>query len=513
MATLFMSPLRRRMFGQMLDDPRLREEDPNAMAAVQPSTPLRRRVLEMPPPSEPEPRPTLYREGEQLEAPEMEAENAPGYDPGLLAAITGAKAMGRPKHPYRMQADQAYERAQQMEEAPRPKTPLWQKIIGGLMFGLGGGMPAYNRITGESGRREEIARQREQGAFWDWRRQRDLAEQKAEMEQEHEGALRPLHRRLLEAQVGQAERGPLDEKADEYVNEQGQRVLVFRKADGTTYEQTLGKVRPLASETQISDFERMFQREFGRLPNASEKIDYERTLAASQRDPDAGTRGVFISLTDEEGRVIGAWNPKTGEKADVPPELAAQGARRGGLSDSAKARRGMLSNLVEDLDVAGKLAEQYRNTGVIGGGYLGPFSARVQSWARSMGVPGSEEDAIRLERILNNAADILLRARSGAQINEQEYQRLTKLIPKLTESEVSFFTKLKDFTNEVKRLQAKTTGEQSTTRPPVQKGRVDLNEPSTGKVAMIAPDGTPMMIPADKVAEAERRGAKRAPTQ
>jgi hypothetical protein len=55
----------------------------------------------------------------------------------------------------------------------------------------------------------------------------------------------------------------------------------------------------------------------------------------------------------------------------------------------------------------------------------------------------SEEAAFR--QVILDVKDSLLRARSGAQINEQEYARLSKLVPDFTDSESQFKGKMRSF--------------------------------------------------------------------
>jgi hypothetical protein len=55
----------------------------------------------------------------------------------------------------------------------------------------------------------------------------------------------------------------------------------------------------------------------------------------------------------------------------------------------------------------------------------------------------------------DDAGDQLLRARSGAQINDQEYQRLRNLVPNPRGTVSKFFSDLRLFRNEMTRLQQK----------------------------------------------------------
>jgi len=58
-------------------------------------------------------------------------------------------------------------------------------------------------------------------------------------------------------------------------------------------------------------------------------------------------------------------------------------------------------------------------------------------------------DTVRVARNIDNVSDILLRLRSGAQINEQELKRLSKLLPKIGEGVESALNKFKDFRREL----------------------------------------------------------------
>jgi hypothetical protein len=75
-----------------------------------------------------------------------------------------------------------------------------------------------------------------------------------------------------------------------------------------------------------------------------------------------------------------------------------------------------------------------------------------------------------------------LRARSGAQINEQEYKRLRRLVPTITDPEKAFFAKLERMTIELQQLQGITTN------MPASKGLINNRAPiiqrnkSTGAV-------------------------------
>lgn len=62
---------------------------------------------------------------------------------------------------------------------------------------------------------------------------------------------------------------------------------------------------------------------------------------------------------------------------------------------------------------------------------------------------GTSPKEVSFKRIVNDLSDRLLRARSGAQINEQEFQRLTKIVPRLNTNEKVFNAELSSFMSEL----------------------------------------------------------------
>lgn len=57
----------------------------------------------------------------------------------------------------------------------------------------------------------------------------------------------------------------------------------------------------------------------------------------------------------------------------------------------------------------------------------------------------TDADEAAYRQVIADVKDSLLRARSGAQINEQEYARLSKLVPSVNDSETKFKGKMKSF--------------------------------------------------------------------
>ncbi len=79
--------------------------------------------------------------------------------------------------------------------------------------------------------------------------------------------------------------------------------------------------------------------------------------------------------------------------------------------------------------------------------FVGPIAGRFGQTAESwMNLP---EQQVTFYADVNDIKDQLLRARSGAQINEQEYKRLVKFLPDATNPEKNFISKLNRFEQEL----------------------------------------------------------------
>ena len=79
------------------------------------------------------------------------------------------------------------------------------------------------------------------------------------------------------------------------------------------------------------------------------------------------------------------------------------------------------------------------------GKYAGAFAGNVRAFFGNI-----SPEEVTFRNSLLDAADLLLRARSGAQINEQEYNRLKSVLPQLTDEPNVFLPALKRFSDEVR---------------------------------------------------------------
>ncbi len=189
---------------------------------------------------------------------------------------------------------------------------------------------------------------------------------------------------------------------------------------------------------------------------AANRTSREKIGAARISVSGGKEQGSYIPVTDSQGNITGAWNPKSGGVAKLPEDLS--GARKSGVPGSEMNRQSVLMQLQEDMGRLSELAKA--NTGAIG-----PVAGRLESLKAE--TVGTSPDITEMMRISANASDMLLRARSGAQINEQEYQRLSKLVPDPKTPASTFFSRLDAFKKDVDRLVTRTVPAGSAARTPV----------------------------------------------
>lgn len=148
-----------------------------------------------------------------------------------------------------------------------------------------------------------------------------------------------------------------------------------------------------------------------------------------------GTEGTAkpqqTSFVDEESGKPLIFDPKTGTY--IIANVNSGGISPKPVNPSATEREKTASFAVirDQLD---RIEKSYKSRYV---GLISGQIGRVTQWK------DSDEAAFR--QIVLDVKDSLLRARSGAQINEQEYARLAKLVPDFTDSEAQFAGKMKSF--------------------------------------------------------------------
>jgi hypothetical protein len=182
---------------------------------------------------------------------------------------------------------------------------------------------------------------------------------------------------------------------------------------------------------------------------------WKKVAEAPRAEP--APQGHLIPLTDQYGRIVKFYNNKTGEVTDPPVE----DLRKGGVPAGEMEKRSTLTVMTEDIKTIRGLLMDPKVSEVIG-----PISGRVADLKRNT-IGGVGDGVNDLFRLSDNLADQLLRARSGAQINEAEFARLRKLVPNARGPLDKFKTDLDTFESELNRLlQYRTGGHPAAGGPP-----------------------------------------------
>ena len=162
--------------------------------------------------------------------------------------------------------------------------------------------------------------------------------------------------------------------------------------------------------------------------------------------------GQWEKLFDiDTGVEIGSVNYERNLFRPIPLGMAGEysdSARLTGspLSDQARKDKSALEVMLQDTQRLDVLADRNRDK-------IGPGWGRYYNVARQFYDIG--EEANRMYRIANNLSELLLRARSGAQINEDERANLERMMPNPGGTESAFFANLKEFQLETMRLYRK----------------------------------------------------------
>lgn len=154
--------------------------------------------------------------------------------------------------------------------------------------------------------------------------------------------------------------------------------------------------------------------------------------------------GVYVRMVDENGEIIGFFNPKTGDLVPSPVE----GARAAPIPTAERNQRSALEVMGEQLGIVKDLINTPGGKAAVGpvsGSGIGKFV--TERLPRT--ITGDTDEAVILRAATADISDQLLRARSGAQINEQEYQRLKALLPDVSTNIETFLARLQRFEQEL----------------------------------------------------------------
>lgn len=194
------------------------------------------------------------------------------------------------------------------------------------------------------------------------------------------------------------------------------------------------------------------------------ELETLNVLLKRQQPP--GNWRPFVSAA---GSVVGFFNTKT---LEVRGAGAAVGLRLTPLSGMEATRRGALNSMIRQASqLRGLVKTDEVKTA------LGSFPS-IRNWLYSIKevTVGDAENRVAFRRIADNLAELLLRARSGAQINEQEYTRLRKLMPTPNVPLSTFNVRLRLFMDEVNTLiETRRTGKlegPSSASPPLSNDQI-----------------------------------------
>lgn len=178
----------------------------------------------------------------------------------------------------------------------------------------------------------------------------------------------------------------------------------------------------------------------------------------------------YIGPADKPSRGMqwGGYSPKTGDPVIFDPSRGEIFTRTTAgertpydsgplvpktLSKPSAATMEDIARLEDMLGRTGKIRSLFRDE------YVGPVAGRFSmTKEKFMNLP---PDQSKFYAIVRDSADYLLRLRSGAQINEQEYQRLVSFLPTADLPSGTFMARLEQFEEEVRRSIASRQAELS----------------------------------------------------
>jgi hypothetical protein len=167
--------------------------------------------------------------------------------------------------------------------------------------------------------------------------------------------------------------GQADVKLGETITSENKKVAKFRRSDGTTYTEEIGDARTSGGES-----------------------------GGGRAEP-----GSYIPLTDDQGRVTGAWNPKASRVEPVPKDFA--GSRKSGKSFE---ERRAATNARSGLRAIDTVEKFMTDPGILA----------------QAAIPGSL-GATKFEAARNEMKDVLTRLRTGAALNTGEEEFYGNQVP------------------------------------------------------------------------------------
>jgi hypothetical protein len=171
--------------------------------------------------------------------------------------------------------------------------------------------------------------------------------------------------------------------------------------------------------------------------------------------------GRLQPLVDSQGNIVATFHNVTGEVTPIKGQTPGQPTEVGGTevrkSPVPAQERKDIAGLEQALEGVGELRTLMKMPAVRD--TIGPVAGRVTGATR--GVFGAAPEVQELFRTSDRLAEFLLRALSGAQINESEYTRLRNLIPNPRTHISQFETDLNLFEREIQGTLSRRGGDVS----------------------------------------------------
>lgn len=193
-------------------------------------------------------------------------------------------------------------------------------------------------------------------------------------------------------------------------------------------------------------------------------------------------------------------------RQDVETQRLTRARETGSEAATITATRKPLEGIVakEVGDINAVLAQHADITTLYKADYVGPIRGR---WGSVKGVTGDiTTDEVQLRRSIEDMKDTLLRARSGAAITQQEYTRLSGLVPNVTDQPVVFEGKLEGFARAAEQLREEKLRVATTARSALRE-----QTPAPRPLSSAAPAaGAKSMTPQDVLDAMQQTGKSRA---
>jgi len=192
---------------------------------------------------------------------------------------------------------------------------------------------------------------------------------------------------------------------------------------------------------------------FGAIPQgfvptgASQGDDGQvRTTYGPQPTPDIVKPSELIQKQDPSGewynyRMYADGTERRISKA-TPKQIKAAGEVNVNVGQGKPAPSGERMELTKIYDFGKKLQ---RIDDLYDPSYAGPIEGRIKAGLETVTGVGVSERGISFRALVNELGDDLLRLKSGAQINEQEFQRLMKFLPNPNLPNKTFQSRLETF--------------------------------------------------------------------